>query len=248
MQWHFPVTAGSYEVRLAFAEIYEGAQSVGARVFDVAIEGTTVLDNYDVFANVGGYKGVVKSFTVSSDASLDITFGHVVENPAIKGIEILSAGAPNQLAASPTSLDFGTTAVGATSSKSLQLTNVGGAGDPSIVIDQTTITGTDAVQFADTFDDAANVTVAPGASTTISVSFTPASAGAKSATLQIADRARPLPRRRRQREVLCHRRPQHADRRHDHGQPGIQLHHRHLDLGSGAPADRPGRLRRGRAR
>src|SRR5512132_1046299 len=186
MQWHFPVTAGSYEVRLAFAEIYEGAQSVGARVFDVAIEGTTVLDNYDVFANVGGYKGVVKSFTVSSDASLDITFGHVVENPAIKGIEIVSAGAPNQLAASPTSLDFGTTAVGATSSKSLQLTNVGGTGDASIVIDQTTITGTDAVQFADSFDDATNVTVAPGASTTISVSFTPASAGAKSATLQIA--------------------------------------------------------------
>jgi Malectin domain/Kelch motif/Cep192 domain 4 len=186
MHWHFPVTAGPYQVRLAFAEIYEGTQSVGARVFDVLIEGATVLDNYDVFANVGGYKGVIKSFTVSSDASLDITFGHVVQNPAVKGIEIVSAGGPNQLGTSPTSLDFGTVTVGATSSKSLQLTNLGGTGDPSIVIDQTTITGTDALQFADTFDDAANVTLAPGASTTISVNFTPASAGAKSATLQIA--------------------------------------------------------------
>jgi N-acetylneuraminic acid mutarotase len=186
MQWHFPVTAGSYEVRLAFADIYEGTQSVGARIFDVLIEDKTVLDNYDIFAEVGGYKAVIKSFIVSSDASLDITFGHVVENPAIKGIEIVSAGGPNQLAASPTSLDFGTVTVGTTSSKSLQLTNLGGTGDPSIVIDQTTITGTDALQFADTFDDAANVTLAPGASTTISVSFTPASAGAKSATLQIA--------------------------------------------------------------
>ena len=186
MQWRFPVTAGSYEVRLAFAETYSGTQTVGARIFDVSIEGTTVLDNYDVFGDVGGYKGVVKSFTVSSDASLDITFGHVVQNPAIKGIEIVSTGGPNQLAASPTSLDFGTMAVGATNSKSLQLTNLGGTGDPSIVVDQTIITGTDALQFADTFDDAANVTLAPGASTTISVSFTPASAGTKSASLQIA--------------------------------------------------------------
>jgi hypothetical protein len=54
MQWNFPVTAGSYEVRLGFAEIYSGAQSVGARVFDVSIENTTVLDNYDVFGDVGG--------------------------------------------------------------------------------------------------------------------------------------------------------------------------------------------------
>jgi len=186
MQWHFPVTAGSYEVRLAFAETYSGTQSVGARVFDVSIEGKTVLDNYDIFGDVGGYKGVVKSFTVSSDASLDIAFGHVVQNPAIKGIEVASAGGPNQLAASPPSLDFGTMTVGVTNSKSLQLTNLGGTGDPSIVVDQTSITGTDALQFADTFDDAANVTLAPGASTTISVNFTPASAGAKLATLQIA--------------------------------------------------------------
>jgi Malectin domain/Concanavalin A-like lectin/glucanases superfamily len=98
MQWRFPVAAGSYEVRLAFAETYSGAQSVGARVFDVSIEGTTVLDNYDIFGDVGGYKGIVKSFIVSSDASLDITFGHVVQNPAIKGIEIISTGGPNQLA------------------------------------------------------------------------------------------------------------------------------------------------------
>jgi Malectin domain len=84
MQWNFAVTADSYEVRLGFAEIYSGTQSVGARVFDVPIEGQVVLDNYDIFQNVGGYKAVVKSFVVSSDASLHIDFGHVVENPAVK--------------------------------------------------------------------------------------------------------------------------------------------------------------------
>ena len=45
MQWDFPVTAGEYEVRLYFAEIYSGAQFTGGRVFDVAIEGANVLDN-----------------------------------------------------------------------------------------------------------------------------------------------------------------------------------------------------------
>jgi N-acetylneuraminic acid mutarotase len=187
MQWNFPVTAGSYEVRLGFAEIYSGTQSVGARVFDVSIENTTVLDNYDVFGDVGGYKAVVKSFFVTtSDANLDIDFGHVVENPAIKSIEILTAGQASQLSASPTSLSFGTIAVGTTQSKTIQVSNLGNSEDPSIVMDQTSITGTDAAQFGDTFDDAGNVTLDPGMSTTISVSFTPASDGPKSATLEIA--------------------------------------------------------------
>ena len=102
MQWHFPVTAGSYEVRLAFAEIYEAHRALGLGSLTWQSRGrpssTTTMSS-----RMWGYKGVVKSFTVSSDANLDITFGHVVENPAIKGIEIVSAGAPNQLAASPTS-------------------------------------------------------------------------------------------------------------------------------------------------
>src|SRR5687767_3518251 len=66
LQWDFPVSPGSYEVRLYLAEIYSGAQFVGARVFDVSIEGQLVLDNYDVFAAVGAFKGVVKSFTITS--------------------------------------------------------------------------------------------------------------------------------------------------------------------------------------
>ena len=91
MQWNFPVTPGIYEVRLYFADIYAGTQSVGARVFDVSVEGTIVLNDYDIFAEVGGYKGVVKTFTVAADSNLDIDFGHVVENPKINAIEILSA-------------------------------------------------------------------------------------------------------------------------------------------------------------
>ncbi|MGH9149971.1 MAG: malectin domain-containing carbohydrate-binding protein, partial [Acidimicrobiales bacterium] len=93
-QWDFPVTPGQYQVRLYFAEIYAGAQKAGARVFDVVIEGRVVLDDYDTFADVGGFTGVVKSFTVTAGANLDIDFGHVVQNPAVKGIEILRLDPP----------------------------------------------------------------------------------------------------------------------------------------------------------
>jgi hypothetical protein len=91
MAWAFPVDPGPYEVRLYFADIYPGTQAPGARVFDVAIEDALVLDDYDIFADVGGFRGVVKSFTVTSDGVLDIEFGHVAENPKVGAIEILRA-------------------------------------------------------------------------------------------------------------------------------------------------------------
>ena len=72
--WDFPVAPGEYEVRLYFAESFSGAFAVGARVFDVKIEGAIVLDNYDIFADIGSLKGVVKSFTITSDANIDIDF------------------------------------------------------------------------------------------------------------------------------------------------------------------------------
>jgi PA14 domain-containing protein/Big-like domain-containing protein/malectin (di-glucose binding ER protein)/ASPM-SPD-2-Hydin domain-containing protein len=184
LQWSFPVTPGAYEVRLYFAEIYSGAQTNGARIFDVSIEGTLVLNDFDVYAAVGANKGVVKTFQVTSDATLTIDFGHVTENPAIKGIEILQASAAaNQLGASPSSVDFGSTAVNTTQSRPVQLTNLGASGDPSISVTSASITGANAAQFSAPFTP---VTLAPGASTTVNVSFTPTSAGAKSATLNVA--------------------------------------------------------------
>jgi hypothetical protein len=186
MQWDFPVTPGTYQVRLFFAEIFDGALSVGARVFDVSIEGTLVLDNYDVFAEVGGYKGVVKTFQVNSNATLDIDFARVVENPAIKGIEIVSVAAqPNQLGVSPSGVNFGAVTSGTTANQTVTLSNLGAAGDPSIVVQSTTISGTHASQFSDSFNDAAGVTLAPGASANFTVSFSPTDSGARSANLTI---------------------------------------------------------------
>jgi N-acetylneuraminic acid mutarotase len=187
MTWDFPVTPGRYEVHLYFAETWSGAMSQGARQFDVEIEGAKVLDDYDVFADVGANKGVVKSFTTTSDGTLDVDFLHAVQNPALKAIEVLTVPqATGELGTSASSLDFGNVLVNSTPTKPLTLTNNGGQGDPSIVIQGTSIAGANAGDFSDDFNDAADVTLGPGQSTTITVQFAPTTTGQKSATLEVA--------------------------------------------------------------
>ncbi|CAN5494864.1 hypothetical protein BH20ACT23_BH20ACT23_02510 [soil metagenome] len=88
LKWHFPVTPGEYEVRFYFAELSRRLR-VGDRVFNLVIDGSTVLENYDVFARVGSYKGEMRSFAVSSDSMLNIALDRVVGEPSIAGLEIL---------------------------------------------------------------------------------------------------------------------------------------------------------------
>ncbi len=179
MQWSFPVDPGSYEVRLYFAELYSGAMSEGARVFDVSIEGNLVLDNYDIYAAVGGETGVMKSFIVTSDDTLTITFGHDTENPAIKGIEILATDVAGILSASPSSVDFGNVEVGTTAGQTVTLTNLGTTGDPTITISDVSAGGDFSASLA------GSDTLAPGGTTTVDVSFTPGSSGSHADQLTV---------------------------------------------------------------
>src|SRR5262245_25122513 len=181
MRWSFPVVNGLYETRLLFADIYSGTQGVGLRVFDVVIEGTTVLNDYDIFADVGGFTGTMKSFaTTVSDGSLDIDFLHVVENPAIKGIEIRQVGGAGYLSPSPSQLDFGAVPVGGTSApRTVTLTNLGQAGDPSITITSVSVSG----PFSHTLTPQ---TLGPGQSTTFNVQFSPSTSGPASGAVTIA--------------------------------------------------------------
>jgi len=95
--------AGAFEVRLYFGEIFFGAgcpggSGVGSRVFDVALEGTTVLSGFDVFseggcvadtADVAG-QPVVKSFMLTiSDGALDISMAATTNEAFVSAIEIL---------------------------------------------------------------------------------------------------------------------------------------------------------------
>ena len=94
MTWQFPVNPGTQEVRLYFAEIFPPAHRVGARVFDVVVNGTVVLDDFDVFRDAGANVGVMRSFTVPTGSTLTVELRHVVENPSIKAIEVLPVTPP----------------------------------------------------------------------------------------------------------------------------------------------------------
>ena len=64
-------TPGNYDVILGFAEIEHSAS--GLRKFNVYIEGTQVLSDYDIFAEVGHDHAVEKTFTVAvNDGQLNI--------------------------------------------------------------------------------------------------------------------------------------------------------------------------------
>jgi Malectin domain len=90
--WHLPVPAGKdIQVRLYFANQYDGTAQPGQRVFDVDIDGATALDNFDIVATTGNKRGTMKSFNITSDGSVDIDLIANVENPLINGIEVIDS-------------------------------------------------------------------------------------------------------------------------------------------------------------
>jgi Malectin domain/Ricin-type beta-trefoil lectin domain/Putative Ig domain len=90
------LTAGaSYTAQLDFAEEYWTA--AGDRTFNVLINGTQVLTNFDIFATAGGeFKAVDEAFTAtaSSTGTITIQFVTVKDNAQVNGIQItpLSGG------------------------------------------------------------------------------------------------------------------------------------------------------------
>jgi PKD repeat protein len=90
MQWRFTVPAGvPVQVRLYVVNRASATASPGQRVFDVSLDGALVLDDYDVVADVGTGTGTMKAFDVVSDGTVNIDFGHVLDNPMVSGIEIV---------------------------------------------------------------------------------------------------------------------------------------------------------------
>ena len=98
------LASGTYRVRLYFAETYWGPGcaspgGVGTRVFDIVLETTTVLRNFDIFAESGGCIAsttstsgvpVVKTFDISvTDGTLDISLPATHDNGKISALEVL---------------------------------------------------------------------------------------------------------------------------------------------------------------
>jgi hypothetical protein len=88
----------------------------------------------------------------------------------------------------PTSLNFGTIAVG--SSSTPQTVTLSNTGTADLVVSGITLTGTNPGDFSQTSNC---TTVAPNGSCTIQVTFTPTATGTRNATLTVADNATPSP-------------------------------------------------------
>jgi len=94
VSYNIPVTNGSYEVQLHFAEIFfvGGNSEAGKRVFNISLEGQNVLNNYDITtvtaANVPTAN--IQTFNASvNDGILNINLNGVVQNPKISAIAII---------------------------------------------------------------------------------------------------------------------------------------------------------------
>src|SRR5207248_3308467 len=84
------VPNGTYSVTLKFAEIYWTA--AGRRVFNVAINGKTVLTNFDILAQPGAAPNTAldKNFsTTVTNGTLSIVFTTVADNAQINAIEVV---------------------------------------------------------------------------------------------------------------------------------------------------------------
>ncbi len=91
--YRFPMPNGAYWVRLKFAETYWSASR--KRQFSVRVEGTTILTDFDIFAEAGGkYIAVDREFRVDvMDGELTLDFIRLMgyDNPMVSAIEVWPA-------------------------------------------------------------------------------------------------------------------------------------------------------------
>jgi hypothetical protein len=95
MTYTIPNRTGAQTVTLYFSENYVTA--AGQRLFNVSINGSTVLSNFDIYASAGGSnRAIARTFsaTANSSGQVVIQFISGTENPKISGISVTAGGTP----------------------------------------------------------------------------------------------------------------------------------------------------------
>jgi autotransporter-associated beta strand protein len=98
------VLGANYLVRLHFAEIFHSA--AGLRAFDVFINGSQVLTNFDIYAAAGAKnKALIREFTVAANGSGQVVIQYVtvVDNAKSSGIQLFNASTAPQITTQPSS-------------------------------------------------------------------------------------------------------------------------------------------------
>jgi hypothetical protein len=96
--YHFDVSRGRYKVYLRFAEIFPYI-SVGQRVFNVQLEGISVITNLDLLAKGARLHPYDQEFYVDvTDSRLDITFTQDAGysfGPVLNAVSVVYVGSPS---------------------------------------------------------------------------------------------------------------------------------------------------------
>jgi Malectin domain len=94
LTYTIPVPAGGYTLNLLFSEDF--ATAAGQRTFNVLVNGTQLLTNFDIFATAGGeFIANTQSFNVISTGNIVIQFTHgTANNPEINAIDIEPPATP----------------------------------------------------------------------------------------------------------------------------------------------------------
>jgi poly(3-hydroxybutyrate) depolymerase len=94
--YHLPVYPGLYTVELHFADTYNSAP--GQRIFNVAIEGATVLQDFDIIATAGVNTALVSTFEVNvGDGVLDIALSNgSAGNARLDALRVIRAGSAGE--------------------------------------------------------------------------------------------------------------------------------------------------------
>lgn len=90
-------TRGRYTLVLHFAELYwvpdpAGGVGAGSRVFRVYCNGTTLLENFDIFKEAGSLHALTKTFNhlrPSPEGKLDLTFEPITNYATVSAIEVI---------------------------------------------------------------------------------------------------------------------------------------------------------------
>jgi hypothetical protein len=96
MTYTIPNRSGAQTVTLYFAENY--VSGAGQRLFNVSINGTTVLSNFDIYASAGGAdRAIARSFNTTANANGQVVIQFIsgTQNPKINGITVAGGSVSN---------------------------------------------------------------------------------------------------------------------------------------------------------
>jgi hypothetical protein len=96
--YSIPWAEGTWNLALYFANTYSGTGTVGSRVFDIIVNGASVVQNFDIIAAAGGdltaTRLLIPNITVMGKGRIDLSFRGVKENPMLCGLEVLDLTTP----------------------------------------------------------------------------------------------------------------------------------------------------------